>query len=203
MSLGYARPLQATDLWHVDPSREASLLSKNLDESWLRRQRTADAYNARLLLGEIKPPLKLRLRWVFSKKDDRATQQDEWRKGWGRKRPNLGFAIVEQFRVFYLSAIVFKIFGDGTSCVDHASADLARVTLILRRQRQSLVRSMPSACQLTSPLLAKAIIRYAQSKRTAQDSNQPEPSTGEGVGLAIGMVSGGFYFTYQSSSFAH
>jgi ATP-binding cassette subfamily C (CFTR/MRP) protein 1 len=114
MALGYRRPLQPTDLWHIDPSREASLLSSNLDAAFLRRQINANEYNARLLAGEVKPPLKLRMRWALLVKGERrADEEREWRRGWGRKRPNLGFAIVEQFNVFYLSAIIFKIFGDA------------------------------------------------------------------------------------------
>jgi len=95
----------------MDPTRKASLLSANLDASWSRRQKEAVAYNSDLAAGHIPVPLSLRIKWSFGG-GSREEKERNWRAVEGRKEPSLGWAIVEQFRVFYGLAVVFKIFGD-------------------------------------------------------------------------------------------
>ncbi|KAL7411550.1 ABC protein [Mrakia frigida] len=159
MTLGYQRPLQPTDLWQMDPTRQASLLSANLDASWSRRQKEAQAYNSDLAAGRIPVPLSLRIKWSLGGGGggggSREEKERSWRAGEGRKEPSLGWAIVEQFRLFYGLAVVFKVFGD--------------------------------TCQLMSPILAKAIIVYAQETYSAKAAGTPLPSKGRGVGMALGM----------------
>lgn len=111
LSLGYQRPLQSTDLWAIDPSRQAALLSANFDASWKRRQREAGEHNDRLDRGEIRPSLALRTKWLFGK-GSAAEREREWRAGEGRKNARFYMAIIEQFRVFYGLAVFFKIIGD-------------------------------------------------------------------------------------------
>jgi hypothetical protein len=55
MTLGYQRPLQATDLWKVDSTREVSGLVKLLDAAWARRVDQAKEWNDKVKAGEIKP----------------------------------------------------------------------------------------------------------------------------------------------------
>lgn len=114
MALGYQRPLQPTDLYQMDASRQSSLLSSNLDASWARRQTEATAYNADLLSGHIPVPFSLRIKWAMGRGGPGTKEEKErnWRTIDGRKEPSLGWAIVEQFRLFYGLAVVFKIFGD-------------------------------------------------------------------------------------------
>lgn len=42
--------------------------------------------------------------------------------------------------------------------------------------------------QITSPLVVKEIIRYAQGSWTAYQSGQPVPSIGRGIGLAFALL---------------
>lgn len=111
MTLGNQRPLYPEDLWKIDPSREAALLSDNLDASWARRVAFCDDYNASLASGSLPVPLHLQLLWMLSLGSSEEKERT-WREGGGRKEPSLAWAVVEQFRVFYFSAILFKWVGD-------------------------------------------------------------------------------------------
>jgi len=137
MTLGYQRPLYAEDLWKIDrasyphyslpnhsssttadgrrarptASREAALLSRNLDASWARRVAECETYNARLASGELPVPFSIRLRWLATPGSS-AKKEEAWRAGAGKRQPQLIFAIVEQFRLFYYASIAFKIGGD-------------------------------------------------------------------------------------------
>lgn len=94
--LGFQRPLQATDLWQLDASRQAGLMSTQLDESWKRRCEKADAWNARLESGEMKAPLTKRVKWTL-RSMGRAERYREFEQRWrdvdGRREPSLAWAI--------------------------------------------------------------------------------------------------------------
>lgn len=100
----------------MDDSRKAELLSANLDASWNRRRKEAAAYNADLAAGHIPVPISLRIKWAL-KSGDREEKEREWRMKDGRKEPSLARAIVEQFKVFYGLAVLFKIIGDSCQLV--------------------------------------------------------------------------------------
>lgn len=91
LNLGYARPVEAADLWKMDESRSAQNFAKRIDESFERRVREAEEYNARLDRGEIRAPLRKRIWWTL--KGKRAQMEEQWQKKDGRKRANLAFAI--------------------------------------------------------------------------------------------------------------
>ena len=61
MTLGYARPLEAFDLWKLRDHRCAGFIAENILSSFDARRRKADEYNAHLAKGDIKPSLSLRL----------------------------------------------------------------------------------------------------------------------------------------------
>ncbi|KAF8756166.1 ABC transporter [Rhizoctonia solani] len=58
LSLGYARPLEAPDLWKLQDSRSAEVMSNLILQSFERRKAEADAYNERLKSGQIGPGLR-------------------------------------------------------------------------------------------------------------------------------------------------
>ena len=58
MSLGYARPLEATDLYKLQDDRASALIAKAITDSFERRVKEAEEYNAKLARGEISPGLK-------------------------------------------------------------------------------------------------------------------------------------------------
>jgi ATP-binding cassette subfamily C (CFTR/MRP) protein 1 len=110
MHLGYARTLQATDLWKLDDSRSAGTLSAKLDASWTRRTADADAYNQRLAAGEIKPSAWQRAQWTLT--GHRAAKEAAWREHDGRQTPSLAWALNDVFGWAFWSAGLFKVVGD-------------------------------------------------------------------------------------------
>ncbi|PWN40154.1 hypothetical protein IE81DRAFT_331847 [Ceraceosorus guamensis] len=66
MILGYQRALEATDLWKLEPQNEPDVLSDKLLESWDRRVAEAEAYNAKLVSGEMAVGWKRRTKWKIA-----------------------------------------------------------------------------------------------------------------------------------------
>ena len=113
---GYQRPLQATDLWKVDKSREAGLLSQKLDAAWDKRVREAAEWNARLDKGEIHPGLLRRSMWTISAlahghgwRKRRDARQERWRTVDARKRASLAWALNEPFAFEFWSGGVHVV----------------------------------------------------------------------------------------------
>jgi ATP-binding cassette subfamily C (CFTR/MRP) protein 1 len=85
------------------------VLSAKLDAAWARRVREADAYNARLAAGDVRLPLKLRLRWALLGAQRRADAERRWRDAGGRRAPSLAWALNEVFGFDFWSAGLFKV----------------------------------------------------------------------------------------------
>lgn len=110
ITLGYQRPLQAPDLWKMDPSRETETLSSDFDRAWARRVEEANAWNDRLAKGEIKPSLGKRTSWrlksVFGKRTF-AEQEEAWRTSEGQKHASLVWALNDVLGVaFWLGGTI-------------------------------------------------------------------------------------------------
>ena len=65
-----------------------------------------------LAKGDIPVPWRYRLSWALLSSEKREQKEHEWRTVWGRKKPQLYLAIVEQFKSFYYPAVPFKVLGD-------------------------------------------------------------------------------------------
>jgi ATP-binding cassette subfamily C (CFTR/MRP) protein 1 len=115
-------------------------------------------------------PLRLRLKWALSSSSSREEKELEWRTTSGRKKAQLYLAIVEQFRPYYFPAVPFKIVGDTCQ-------------LMVRHYLSFDIQAEGAQ----TPLLAKAIIVYAQEKATAKADGIPGPGVGRGIGMSLGM----------------
>ncbi|KAL7417822.1 ABC protein [Mrakia frigida] len=160
MKLGYQRPLQATDLWKMDETREAERLASRLFKDFDKRRLAAEDYNERLSKGEVKPSIKRRLEWMFSRgKGSSEEQEKEWRSegGSGKRKPSLAYAINDGIWKFFWSGGLFKVFGDTAG--------------------------------LMGPLVTKQIILFAQSRarHSADPESNPQPHIGRGIGMAFGL----------------
>ncbi|KAF9234112.1 ABC protein [Melanogaster broomeanus] len=103
--LGYQRTLQASDLYKMDPSREAGRLSEKLEAAWARRVAAAVDWNDRLEKGEIDPSFLTRLSFVFramlasqgkegcTYAERRGALEKHWREVEGRKEASLTWAL--------------------------------------------------------------------------------------------------------------
>ena len=100
MVLGYQRALQASDLWKMDPSREAEPLCAKLDRAWAKRCKDADEWNHRLEQGLVHPSLFQRTKWrSIQLTGGRSIKESEdaWRTKDGKKEPSLAWSLNDTF----------------------------------------------------------------------------------------------------------
>ena len=116
MTLGYARPLQVTDLWKLQEHRSSEVIGNAILDSFEARRRKTDEYNTRLANGEIKPPSRLRL--ISALRGDGEKRLKRWVEKDGKKQPSLTFAINDSVKWWFWSGGILKVVGDtaqGTS----------------------------------------------------------------------------------------
>ncbi|TFY77333.1 hypothetical protein EWM64_g6678 [Hericium alpestre] len=110
MALGYARPLEASDLYRLQDTRSSELIADKINASFERRRKIADEYNARLASGEIKPSLRQRAWWTIHRA--RQEREKQWREVDGKKVPSLTRAMNDSVKYWFWSAGVLKVIGD-------------------------------------------------------------------------------------------
>lgn len=118
MRLGYQRPLQATDLWKMDPSRQSDYLSTRFMAALHKRQKQAAEWNE--ALPTAKPDWRTRTKWntkaalkrklpaEYAKYGSdstyaarRATLEAEWRGHSGRRHGSIAWSLSEVFPDFW------------------------------------------------------------------------------------------------------
>jgi hypothetical protein len=110
MILGYARPLEASDLWKLQDHRSAGVIAETILNSFDARRKKAEEYNARLANGEIKPPLSLRvMSWVRGDGEERLKR---WREKDGKAQPSLTWAMNDAVKWWFWSSGVLKVISD-------------------------------------------------------------------------------------------
>ncbi|KAI0268425.1 ABC transporter [Russula aff. rugulosa BPL654] len=110
MILGYARPLEASDLWKLQDHRSAGVIAETILSSFDARRKKAEEYNTRLTNGEIKPPLSLR---VMSRlRGDSEERLKRWREKDGKAQPSLTWAMNDAIKWWFWSGGVLKVIGD-------------------------------------------------------------------------------------------
>ena len=110
LALGYARPLQASDLWKLQEHRSSEVFANAILDSFEVRRRKADEYNARLSDGKVKPPLRLRLMTMLRGNGEERLKQ--WVEKDGRKHPSLTLAINDSIKWWFWSGGILKVAGD-------------------------------------------------------------------------------------------
>ncbi|KAH9068493.1 ABC transporter [Lactarius deliciosus] len=110
MTLGYARPLEAPDLWKLQEHRSSEVIANAILDSFDARRKKADEYNTRLSNGEVKPPLKLRL--MSALRGDSGERLKQWMEKDGRKQPSLTLAINDSVKWWFWSSGMLKVAGD-------------------------------------------------------------------------------------------
>lgn len=109
MTLGYARPLEATDLYKLQDHRASAAIAEKITTSFERRQKEAAEYNERLANGEIS--LGLKGVW-WSVRGVRAEREKQWREKDGRKRASLVFAMNDSVKWWFWTGGLFKLISD-------------------------------------------------------------------------------------------
>jgi len=110
MTLGYARPLETSDLWKLQDHRSAGVIAETILSSFDARRKKADEYNARLSNGEIKPPLSLRVMSLL--RGDGEERLKRWREKDGKAQASLAWAMNDAIKWWFWSGGVLKVIGD-------------------------------------------------------------------------------------------
>ncbi|KAF6757234.1 ATP-binding cassette transporter YOR1 [Ephemerocybe angulata] len=155
LALGYARPLEAPDLFRLQDERSAAAIAAKIDASYERQQRLASEYNQRLAAGEVKPGLR-KLWWMIG--PGSATDKERnWREVTGKKKASLVWAMNDSIKWWFWSSAALKVVSD--------------------------------VAQVTSPLVVKAIIRFANESYFGHRTGSNDiPSIGVGIGLSICLL---------------
>ncbi|KAG1734117.1 ABC transporter [Suillus lakei] len=109
LSLGYARPLESSDLYKLQEERGALPIANAILTSFKTRQSKAAEYNERLTKGEISPGL--RGLW-WSIRGVRAEREKQWREKDGKRKASLILAMNDSVFWWFWSAGVLKVIGD-------------------------------------------------------------------------------------------
>lgn len=155
LALGYARPLEAPDLYKLQDNRGAAFIGEKITASFEKRRLAAAEYNHRLLNGDVKPGMKA-LWWSI--RGNRAEREKKWREKDGQRKPSLVFAMNDSVKWWFWSSGILKVTGD--------------------------------TAQVTSPLLVKAIIKFATDSYTGHRTGDYSsiPPIGRGIGLTFGLL---------------
>jgi hypothetical protein len=109
LSLGFARPLEAPDLYKLQEGRGASLIASAIEKSYDTRRTKAAEYNERLAKGEIGPGLK-GLWWSI--RGVRAEREKQWREKDGKRRASLVLAMNDSVFWWFWSGGILKVISD-------------------------------------------------------------------------------------------
>ncbi|OBZ72495.1 Oligomycin resistance ATP-dependent permease YOR1 [Grifola frondosa] len=109
LKLGYARPLEASDLYKLQDHRSSAVIADKILASFKSRSEKAAAYNARLASGEIK--LGWRALW-WSIRGNRVEREKRWRDHDGRQRASLVLAMNDSVKWWFWSAGLLKLIAD-------------------------------------------------------------------------------------------
>ncbi|KAK0469891.1 ABC transporter [Desarmillaria tabescens] len=155
LALGYARPLEAPDLYKLQDNRGAAFIGEQITASFEKRRLAAAEYNRRLLNGDVKPGMKA-LWWTL--RGNRAERERKWREKDGQRKASLVFAMNDSIKWWFWTAGILKVLGD--------------------------------TAQVTSPLLVKAIIKFATDSYTGHRTGDYAsiPPIGKGIGLTFGLL---------------
>ncbi|KAG5653385.1 hypothetical protein H0H81_000772 [Sphagnurus paluster] len=110
LSLGYARPLEAPDLYRLQGERGSAYIAEEINASFDRRYKQAQEYNTRLVNGEIKPGLWKNVVWTLGGR--RAEKEKRWREVDGKKKASLIWAMNDSVSWWFWSGGVLKVIGD-------------------------------------------------------------------------------------------
>ncbi len=109
LALGYARPLEAPDLYKLQDNRGAAFIGEKITASFEKRRLAAAEYNRRLLNGDVRPGMKA-LWW--SLRGNRPERERKWREKDGQRKASLVFAMNDSVKWWFWSSGILKVLGD-------------------------------------------------------------------------------------------
>ncbi|KAJ7671586.1 ABC transporter [Mycena polygramma] len=109
LSLGYQRPLEATDLYKLGDERASAYIAEKITTSFDRRHKAAIEYNIRLANGDISPGWRA-IWWTV--RGGRAKREKQWREKDGKRRASLVWAMNDSVKWWFWSGGILKVIGD-------------------------------------------------------------------------------------------
>ncbi|KZP02968.1 hypothetical protein FIBSPDRAFT_769650 [Athelia psychrophila] len=110
LSLGYARPLEAPDLYKLQDDRAAAYIAERIIASFDARRIKADEFNARLANGDVKPGWRKYIWWTVQ--GNRAQREKKWREKDGKRQASLALAMNDSITWLFWSSGILKVIGD-------------------------------------------------------------------------------------------
>lgn len=109
--LGWSRPLEATDLYQLQPDRSASAVSAKIMGSYNNRCRDAASYNEKLASGEIKIGWR-RFWWNLRGTRYRQRREEQWRTKDGQRKGSLVWAMNDTVKRWFWVGGVLRLISD-------------------------------------------------------------------------------------------
>ncbi|KAJ7116424.1 ABC transporter [Mycena epipterygia] len=109
LALGYARPLEATDLYKLGDDRASAYIADKITASFDRRHKDATEYNIRLANGDVKPGWRV-IWWTL--RGRRAEREKLWREVDGKRRASLIWAMNDSIKWWFWTGGALKVIGD-------------------------------------------------------------------------------------------
>lgn len=109
LSLGYARPLEASDLYKLPDEHSSTQIANAILTSFERQRKRAVIYNERLANGQVGPGIK-GLWWSI--RGIRAEREKAWREKDGKRKASLTLAMNDSVKWLFWSAGILKVIGD-------------------------------------------------------------------------------------------
>ena len=105
LRLGFARPLEATDLWKLQSDRSSQSIADKINASYERRVLVAKEFNDRLEKGEIGPGIK-GIWWSI--RGNRREKEKAWKEA-NKKKASLIWAMNDSVKWWFWSAGLFNV----------------------------------------------------------------------------------------------
>ena len=109
LSLGYARPLEASDLYKLPHEHSSARVANAILTSFERRRNEAAIYNEQLANGQVDPGIKS-LWWSI--RGVRVEREKAWREKDGKRKASLILAMNDSVKWLFWSAGILKVIGD-------------------------------------------------------------------------------------------
>ncbi|SPO20406.1 probable YOR1 - ABC transporter [Ustilago trichophora] len=187
MVLGYQRPLEATDLWALSEDLSAKQLGGRLNRDWERRVREAKEYNEKLVSGEIQPGWKRRTSWALRSTLNPKGGNVKQREARWRAPPKPAPAAAPAGPPKPGQPKPPKAPKDPSGHKKPSLVWAMHDQLGWKLWSGLAFKIVGDASLITSPLVLKAIIKYAQELYAAHARGIPGPPVGHGVGLSFAL----------------
>ncbi|KAH8831322.1 P-loop containing nucleoside triphosphate hydrolase protein [Flagelloscypha sp. PMI_526] len=111
--LGYKKPLEPSDLYRLQDDRAAAVVAAKIVAAYTKRTAKAEAYNAKIDSGDIRPSFLKRTLWLLRGSAYANEREQTWKsKGEGKKKPSLALAMSDSVAWWFWTGGIVKIIGD-------------------------------------------------------------------------------------------